>query len=135
MAGHFTRSKTYWPDALGLRAQVLSAERTSNTIECAGFDQLKLDVNLSSWADASTVSVAIDVSEDGSTWYPIQSESTAAGVATLSDLIWRKSVSAADTWTIFSPICSQKLRVRITSASGGSSDIASVTLRLANMGN
>lgn len=130
----FNNSETYQPDQLSLSGVVLSAERTSVTVNCDGYDQMRIDVNLSTWAAASTVSVAVDVNESGATWYPLQSESIAAGVATLSDLIWRKSVSAADTWTIFSPICANNMRIRITSVDG-TTDAASVTLRLSNTGN
>ncbi len=135
MAARFNNTKVYRSDQVGLNGAILSAERTSNTLDCDGREQLTLLVNLSTWTAATTVSVAIDLTEDdGTTWFPMQSESTAAGIATLSDLIWRKSVSAADTWAILTPIHAEKFRVRITSA-GGTTDAASVTIRLSNLGN
>lgn len=134
MAARFNNSITLQPDQVGLNGVVLSAERTSNTIECAGREQLTLYVNLSTWAAASTVSVAIDISENGSTWFPLQSESIAAGIATLTPLIWRQAVGAAELWAIYTPIAAQKFRIRITSA-GGTTDAASVTVRLSNLGN
>lgn len=134
MSGRFHNTIIIQPDKVGLNSALLTAERTSNTIECAGFEQLTLYVNLSTWGAASTVSVAIDLSENGTTWFPMQSESIALGIATLTPLIWRQAVGAAELWAIMTPIHAQKFRIRITSA-GGTTDVASVTVRMSNMGN
>lgn len=134
MAARFNNSIILQPDTVGLNAAVLSAERTSNTLSADGREQLTMNVNLSTWADATTVSVAVDVSENGTNWFPMQSESTAAGIATLSPLIWRQAVSAAELWSINTPINARLFRIRITSA-GGTTDAASVTVRLSNLGN
>ena len=134
MAARFNNSSILQPDQVGLSGAVLSAERTSSTLSSDGREQLTLNVNLSTWAAATTVSVAIDVSENSSTWFPMQSESIAAGIATLTPLIWRKAVSAAALWSINTPIHAKYFRVRITSA-GGTTDAASVTVRLSNLGN
>lgn len=134
MSARFNNSITLFPDQVGLNGVVLSAERTSNTLSSDGREQLTMNVNLSTWAAATTVSVAVDISENSTNWFPMQSESTAAGIATLSPLIWRQAVSAAELWSINTPISSKYFRIRITSA-GGTTDAASVSVRLSNLGN
>lgn len=134
MSARFNNPVTLQPDQVGLNLVVLTTERTSNTLSADGREQLTMNVNLSTWAAATTVSLAVDVSENGTTWFPMQSESIAAGIATLTPLIWRQAVSAAELWSINTPIGAKFFRIRITSAAG-TTDAASVTVRLSNLGN
>lgn len=135
MAARFNNGVVYQADQVGLNNVLLTSEQTSTTISCEGRDQLVIYVNLSTWAAASTVSVAVDTDEGTSTtWYPEQSDSVASGIATLSPLIFRKAVTAATAWHIYMPIIADKFRIRITSVDG-TTDRVSVKLRLSNTGN
>ena len=125
------RKQDFTPAQLGLSAQVLSAERTSTTMDCSAANQLTVMVDLTTWAAATTVSVQVDIRDEGDAqWFPLQAASIAAGVATMTDLIWRKTVTAADQWEMDTPINANQFRIRITSA-GGTTDTASVYARLA----
>lgn len=135
MSARFNNTVVYRPDQLNLSGVTLASERTSNTIECDGRDQMTINVNLSARTAATAVLVAVDISPDGTTWYPLQSESISSGTATLSDLVWSKTVSGTDTWSFYYPIAAQKMRIRISGTGGAAGDVVSVTLRLSNVGN
>lgn len=127
----YTNSRTLPPAEVGLNGVTLAAERTSSSIASTGWNQLSVAVNLTARTAATTVTVSIDFSPDaGTTWYPIQTGATAAGVVTLSDAVYTKAVSAADTFAFNTPIAYDLLRLRLNGAGGAAGDVASVTVLL-----
>lgn len=133
MSGRQVKQHTKLPAEVGIDGAVLTAEQTSNDIDVNGFAQMTLLVNHSTNADATTITIAPDISVDGgTTWYPLQTQSVSAGVATLSDLVITKAVSGADTFVYDIPINYDLMRLRVSGAgiSGSSTDVVSVTVRL-----
>ncbi len=120
---------------VGLEAAALDAERTSNSMDATGFDQLTIMVDHDgNTTGALVISVAVDQSDDkGTTWFPIQTGALAAGINTLSDRIDRKTVAGVDTWVINVPLNAAFFRIRISAAGGAATDTASVSLLLSSL--
>lgn len=130
----FKRQRRIGAVELGLSGVTLAAERTSNKVDMAGNDGLTLFVNLSARTTTTRVDVAVDVSFDdptasSPTWCPTQSDSIAAGAATMSDLVFQKTVSGTDTWEcrLINMNC-RMARVRVVSGAGGAAagDVVSI---------
>ena len=118
----------YVPAKLGLSAVTLASERTSNTFGTLGREELTVYVNLSAQSAASAVLVKVDGTNDsGTTWFPVQSVSIAAGTGTLSDYVASKAVSGADTFEARFDLNFQQCRIRVSGTSGAAGDVVSVS--------
>lgn len=129
----YVRQKQLCARELGLSGLDLTATRTSSTFDCTSYNQLSIDVNLSTQNTVTRVDVYLESSNDGgTTWFRPQSNAISGGAATMSDLVYRKTVSAADQWLINFPVnySKCKLVVAVGAGSGTTTDVFSVTLRL-----
>jgi hypothetical protein len=129
----YVRTRKIGARELGLNAVTLAATRTSAKFDCSTFNQISIDVNLSSQNTVTRVDIYLEHSNDGgTTWIRPQSAAIAGGAATLSDLVYRKTVAAADQWGINFPInytiC--QLVVAVGAGTGTATDIISVDITL-----
>ena len=133
MTSRHSIERNFVPVELNLSGVTLASERTSNTLSCTGYGILTVYVNLSAWTTASAVVVAVDVTPDsGTTWIPVQSESIAGGVGTLSDYTVSNAGSAADQFMGRFTLDDDTFRIRISGTSGAAGDVVSVWARLSN---
>lgn len=122
------------PAQLGLNAATgLNGTVTGSSFDVGGFSQLTLEIDHAN-SSATAIQMYIDVTDDLSgtpTWRPLSSISIAGGTATISDLVYSKTVSANDNWAINLAINYKGMRLRFTSTGGhATNDTITVRARL-----
>jgi hypothetical protein len=116
---------------MGAGTVTLAAQRTSASFDARGYSALTLEINLSARTAATTIDVLLETSNDeGTTWHRVQSVSVSGGTATLSDLLYQKTVSAADTICINIPINYSFMRIKVDGTSGAAGDVIAISARL-----
>tara|TARA_R100000742_G_C4195080_1_gene25941 strand:+ start:59 stop:520 length:462 start_codon:yes stop_codon:yes gene_type:complete len=97
---HLSVFKNYSASDIGLSAAAGNATTSSSWIPCAGYNQATVLVTITnatpgSGSTAAAFTFGIDVSNDESTAYPLQTASTSSGTATLSKLTYSKATGDA----------------------------------------
>ena len=128
----FTRQREI-PNFVPTSVILAASPITTATLDVSGFNQLTLECKLTYVASSKVVAV-VSVCSDLATpvWKQLQSESVAAGVATMSDLSLSRTHPAAadDDWVINIPLNYKGLKIVFTST-GGTTDTLRVDARLA----
>ncbi len=119
---------------IGMSAKAGNATTTSSWIPCAGYNQATLLGTFTADGSATSANITfkIEVSNDESTAYPLQSASTSSGVATLSDIVYTKATgNASTTFAIDFPLNYKFFRIKdFAIASGASGETYSVEVNL-----
>jgi hypothetical protein len=110
----YTISDEIYPRELGLNAVAVNVTRTSNAVGCEGYNQLTVSVDYTFGNGTALTMYAEETNDLSGTpvWRRIQSISIAAGVGTLSNLLWSKTVGAANqNYTINIPLTYKNVRI------------------------
>jgi hypothetical protein len=134
MASRHKLTRYIAPDVTGLSGATLAAERTSNNLSTAGFDQLTIFIDYT-YSAASAVTMTLEASDDnGSTWYRTQTGSISSGTVTLSSQTFTKSTGSADqTFVVNQAINYDMMRIKVAGTSGDTGDLVTVSVRLGSL--
>lgn len=110
----------------------------SNWISCAGYNQCTLLIKFvdDGTGTPATMTFGIDVSNDETAAYPLQTSSVSSGTATLSSLSYSKAnaANASMNYTVDFPLNYEFFRVNALTVSGGHANHdMSVTCFLGNI--
>ena len=122
---------------LGISAAAGNTTPNSNWIPCAGYNQCTLIVKYTKDGGHTPTNIdfGIDVSDDESTAYPLQTASISSGTATLSILKYRKASGGASiNYSVDFPINYEFFRVNaLTVGTGAADDEMTVTCFLGKL--
>jgi len=122
---------------LGISAAAGNTTPNSNWIPCAGYNQCTLIVKYTKDGGHTPTNIdfGIDVSDDESTAYPLQTSSVSSGTATLSTLKYRKACGGASiNYSVELPLNYEFFRVNALTVTGGvAGDDMTVTCFLGNV--
>ena len=125
------------PADVGINAAAGNTTPNSNWIACAGYNQCTLLIDFidDGSGTPAAITFGIDVSNDESSAYPLQTSSVSSGTATLSKLTYSKASGGASIkYTVDFPLNYEFFRVNALTVSGGvSGDDMSVTCFLGNI--
>lgn len=111
----------------------LTSSRTTAAFSVAGYNQLTVEIDLSSQNTVTRVDMGLETSGDGgTTWHAVQSATVVAGGATLDDLSYQKTVGDADQWAInlATNYDLMRLTFSVGAGAGTSTDVITVKGRL-----
>ena len=119
---------------IGMSAKAGNLTTTSSWIPCAGFNQATIlaTFTANSSATSGDITFKIEVSNDESTAYPLQTMSIGSGTATLTDIEYtRDTGNASTTFAVDFPINYKFFRIKsFAVASGDSGESYSVEVNL-----
>ena len=119
---------------LGVDAVAGDATTDGEWIKCAGYNQCTLMVFYDHSTTGGNLVFNIGVSNDGSTEFLLQTSSTSSGVATLSDLQYKKVTGTADKlFVVDFPINYEYFSIRNLALGGHANDKISITAFLGNI--
>ena len=120
---------------LGVDAVAGNATTDGNWIKCAGYNQCTLLVFYDHSATGGNLVFNIGVSNDGGTSeFLLQTASTATGVATLSDLQYKKVTGTADKlFAVDFPLNYEYFSIRNLALGGAEADKITITAFLGNL--
>ena len=119
---------------LGVDAVAGDATTDGNWIKSAGYNQCTLMVFYDHSTTGGNLVFNIGVSNDGSTEFLLQTSSTSTGVATLSDLQYKKVTGTADKlFVVDFPINYEYFSIRNLALGGHANDKISITAFLGNI--
>ena len=119
---------------LGVDAVAGDATTDGEWIKCAGYNQCTLMVFYDHSTTGGNLVFNIGVSNDGSTEFLLQTSSTSTGVATLSDLQYKKVTGTADKlFVVDFPINYEYFSIRNLALGGHANDKISITAFLGNI--
>lgn len=116
------RQEVFSPVETGVNAHLMTASFNSSGIGCSGFNQLTLEFDYTYVAGTTAITFFLEVNDlkgASGNWRRIQTDSVAAGVATLTDLQFSKAVSAASLhFAVNIPLNYENIRVATIAISG-----------------
>ena len=122
---------------IGISAKAGNTTANSSWIPCAGYNQVTVFVSITnatpgSGSTAAAFTFGIDVSNDESTAYPLQTASTSSGTATLSTLSYSRATGDASiNFAVDFPLNYKYFRINTpTLASGAAGDSYSIEVNL-----
>lgn len=122
------------PVELGVNAQSVNAAVTSSSFDVTGFNQLVVEIDYTySAGTALTLYIETTDSLAGTpTWRRLQTQSISSGTSTLSNLLYSKTVSAADqNYSLEKPILHSGMRlVFAMTGAPDASDVVTARVRL-----
>ena len=120
---------------LGVDAVAGNVTTEGSWIKCAGYNQCTLMVKYAHSATGGNLVFNIGVSNDaGTTEFFLQSAATSSGVATLSDLQYKKVTGTADKlFVVDFPLNYEYFRVANLALSGHADDKITITAFLGNL--
>ncbi|MAH48368.1 hypothetical protein CMI37_21265 [Candidatus Pacearchaeota archaeon] len=119
---------------LGVDAVAGDVTTDGEWIKCAGYNQCTLMVFYDHSTTGGNLVFNIGVSNDGSTEFLLQTSSTSTGVATLSDLQYKKVTGTADKlFVVDFPINYEYFSIRNLALGGHANDKISITAFLGNI--
>ena len=119
---------------LGVDAVAGDATTDGEWIKCAGYNQCTLMVFYDHSTTGGNLVFNIGVSNDGSTEFLLQTSSTSTGVATLSDLQYKKVTGTADKlFVVDFPLNYEYFSIRNLALGGHANDKISITAFLGNI--
>ena len=120
---------------LGVDAVAGNVTTDGNWIKCAGYNQCTLLVFYDHSATGGNLVFNIGVSNDGGTSeFLLQTAATSSGVATLSDLQYKKVTGTADKlFAVDFPLNYEYFSIRNLALSGASGDKITITAFLGNL--
>ena len=115
---------------LGLSAITGSSTTTSSSFDVSGYNELTLSCALT-WVASSKITIIPEYSDDkGTTWHRIMSESVAAGVSTLTQFQWERTVTASENFTVSLGMNYSFMRLKVT-MTDGTTDLLTTKAKLA----
>ena len=121
-------------DTLGVDAVAGNVTTDGSWIKCAGYNQCTLMVFYDHSTTGGNLVFNIGVSNDGSTEFLLQTSSTSSGVATLSDLQYKKVTGTADKlFVVDFPINYEYFSIRNLALGGHANDKITITAFLGNV--
>lgn len=123
----YVKSQWLTPNALGLNAVTLAADRTGSTLGVDGFTHLVLWVNFTYVAETG-LNIAIDTQPIGDTsnWYESQIETYSAGSGDMANARHLEDGAATKLFRLSVDIAGNNARVRLLRTAGGATDIVTV---------
>uniref|UniRef100_A0A6M3MCE7 Uncharacterized protein n=1 Tax=viral metagenome TaxID=1070528 RepID=A0A6M3MCE7_9ZZZZ len=126
-----------WTTAGVAKALTNAWVATAEYMTPAGFEAWIVMCDLVTWGDVTRVDLQVEVSEDATKWFPLQSELVAGdGTITLADIVWQKVTSADDTqWAFLINVKGAKYwRVQLKAGAGtGAGSALKVTAKAAGV--
>ena len=121
-------------DTLGVDAVAGNVTTDGSWIKCAGYNQCTLMVFYDHSTTGGNLVFNIGVSNDGSTEFLLQTSSTSSGVATLSDLQYKKVTGTADKlFVVDFPINYEYFSIRNLALGGHANDKITIKAFLGNI--
>ena len=119
---------------MGVNAVAGDATTEGTWINCAGYNQCTLMVFYDHSTTGGNLVFNIGVSNDGSTEFLLQTSSTSSGVATLSDLQYKKVTGTADKlFVVDFPINYEYFSIRNLALGGHANDKITIKALLGNI--
>lgn len=109
----------------------LTGSVVSDAFAISGYNHVALYFDLSSYSSITKLEMYVDVSNNGTDWYPVQEE-----VTTNSEpAVWSKNLTAIEKWFWEANAQSTYMRIRLEPTGGGGETIAVKVLVSSTQGN